>query len=84
MKLALFHSFGALNFEVAPRFLQKFIHESLHQNFGTPLLSFKLRLVTVLIDFSVQTPAYFCSARYWADKKIDLHQSASFLPLRFL
>jgi len=63
MELALFHSSVALNFEVAPRFLQKFMHKSLHQNFGTPLLSFNLRLVTVLIDFSVQTFVYFCSAR---------------------
>jgi len=54
MELASFHSSGAQNFEVAPRFLEKFMHKSLHQNFGTPsLLSFNLRLVTVLIDFSV-------------------------------
>jgi len=84
MELALIHSSVAQNFEVAPRFLQKFMHKSLHQNFGTPLLSFNLRLVKVLIDFSVQTLAYFCSGRYRAGKKIDLHQNASFLPLLFL
>jgi len=69
MKLALFHSSGVLNFEMAPRFLQKIMHSSLRQNFGTPLLSFNIRLVTLLIDFSVQTLIYFCSARYRVDKK---------------
>jgi hypothetical protein len=64
MELASFHSSGAQNFEVAPRFLEKFMHKSLHQNFGTPsLLSFNLLLVTVLINFSAQIVVYFCSEK---------------------
>jgi hypothetical protein len=71
MELASFQSSGAQNFEVALRFLEKFMHKSLQQNFGTPsLLSCNLRLVTVLIDFSVQTLVYFCSERYRAGKKL--------------
>jgi len=70
MELDSSHSSGAQNFEAAPRFLEKFIHKSLHQNFGTPsLLSFNRCLVTGLVDFSVQTDVYFCSARYRVGKK---------------
>jgi hypothetical protein len=54
MELASFHSSGAQDFEVAPRYLEKIMHISLLQNFGSPsLLSFNFRLVTVLVDSRV-------------------------------
>jgi hypothetical protein len=83
MELDSFHSAGAQNFEVVPRFLEKFIHKSLHRNFGTSSLpSFNLCLVTVLVDFSDWCVFLFCYVQ--CGQKIYLHQNISFLPLLLL
>jgi hypothetical protein len=65
--ICLIYSSCAQNFEVAPRFLEKIMHKSRHQNFGTlSVPSFNLRLATVLIDCVLLSYIFVLNGTGWA------------------